>query len=348
MGAFTNAFSIGCNTLGTLLNQPPDGNPSMLILNVLSETSIKIDWTIGSTNHDGHSIEMSIDEVNYTEIATVTGSTATYTKNGLTAETLYYFRVRAYKSTVYSDYSSVVSETTYYWFNSAGITTAVAAYQAVGVADAAASYVNKKNPGTYNLTPTATPPTWNTTTGWKFLITRYLDTGLILQNTQNLTVIVSVNNPMTGYQGFWGGKNGSDNASFYLWRDDGTLADALIVNANRAQYKSAISEHANQNIVVAATNMDIFINGIVKTIKQGAFNITPTESCFIGATRNGATYEFNNTGYIHSFIVINEKLSYSKIAAISKRMSQLTNTETEYRGISVLENITYSTTNPID
>lgn len=98
-------------------NAAPNGAPSDLILTSLSSTSIRLDWTIGSTNHDGHSIERSTDGVNYTEIDTVTGATATFTDTGLTSGTYYYYRVRAYRGTAYSDYSNVAATFTYTLFD---------------------------------------------------------------------------------------------------------------------------------------------------------------------------------------------------------------------------------------
>lgn len=75
----------------------PNGDPSSLVLTVLSDTSIKLDWTIGSTNQDGHEIYISTDNVTFTLKGTVTGTTSTYNAESLTAGTLYYFKVRAFK-----------------------------------------------------------------------------------------------------------------------------------------------------------------------------------------------------------------------------------------------------------
>lgn len=66
------------------------------------------------------------------------------------------------------------------WWNLDGaIASCVLAYQPIGAADLAASYVNLLNPGTYNLTPGATAPTL-TEKGWFFQdgVTISADTGL--------------------------------------------------------------------------------------------------------------------------------------------------------------------------
>jgi len=98
--------------VGTNVNLFDELAPSDLVLTVLSSTSIKLDWTNNSENAEGVSIERSADGVTYIEIATVAVNTATYTNTGLTANTGYYYRIRAYKSTTYSDYSAVSSEIT--------------------------------------------------------------------------------------------------------------------------------------------------------------------------------------------------------------------------------------------
>jgi len=88
------------------------GYPSALVLTVISSSEIQLSWVLGTTDHDGHSIERSTDGALFTEVATVTGSTILYNNTGLTADTLYYYRVRAYGGNSYSDYSNTTSDTT--------------------------------------------------------------------------------------------------------------------------------------------------------------------------------------------------------------------------------------------
>ena len=76
--------------------------PSDLALTVLSDTSIKLDFTINLTNADGHIIERSLDGITYSEIGTVTGTTATYTDTTGSDGTRYYYRVKSYKESFYS------------------------------------------------------------------------------------------------------------------------------------------------------------------------------------------------------------------------------------------------------
>jgi len=72
--------------------------PTALVLTVLSDTSIKLDWTNGADeDYDGLRIYISTDGVNFTAHDTVAANVETYTATGLTQATIYYFYVRAYK-----------------------------------------------------------------------------------------------------------------------------------------------------------------------------------------------------------------------------------------------------------
>lgn len=92
--------------------------PSALVLTALSPTSIKVDWTNAGTGFDGHSVEISTDGANYSEVDTVVVGSNSYTDTGLDSGTLYYYRVRAYKVaggvTQYSPYCDEVFEETIY------------------------------------------------------------------------------------------------------------------------------------------------------------------------------------------------------------------------------------------
>jgi hypothetical protein len=73
--------------------------PTALILTVLSDTSIKLDWTNGvDEDYDGISIERSPDNATWAEIDTTAANIETYTDTTCAAGTLYYYRVRAFKN----------------------------------------------------------------------------------------------------------------------------------------------------------------------------------------------------------------------------------------------------------
>lgn len=92
--------------LGALLNQFDALAPSDLTLNALSDTTIKLEWVNNSLDAEGISIERSTDGITYVEIDTVLPDVITYTDT-VASIVKYYYRLRAYKETSYSDYSDV-------------------------------------------------------------------------------------------------------------------------------------------------------------------------------------------------------------------------------------------------
>lgn len=87
-----NYIGIGRNRGGT---SAPDGIPSNLVLTVVSDTEIDGTFTEGSTNQDGFRVYISTDNVTFTEKTTVLSGS--FSATGLTANTLYYFKIVAYK-----------------------------------------------------------------------------------------------------------------------------------------------------------------------------------------------------------------------------------------------------------
>ncbi len=64
-------------------------------------------WADLSSNEDGFKVERSLDAVNWTEIATVSGDTYSYLDTGLTPGVQQYYRVRAYSASGDSSYTNV-------------------------------------------------------------------------------------------------------------------------------------------------------------------------------------------------------------------------------------------------
>lgn len=87
-----------------------DKTPTTLALtNVGYPEGIQLDWLNAGSGYDGTSIERSADGVTYAEIGTVASGVLTYTDATAVFQTLYYYRVRAYKGTNYSPYSNIES-----------------------------------------------------------------------------------------------------------------------------------------------------------------------------------------------------------------------------------------------
>ena len=75
--------------------------------------TINLNWTDNSSSEAGFKIERSTSSGSgFTQIATNAASDHTYTSTGLSANTTYYFRVRAYNGNGNSDYSNTASSPT--------------------------------------------------------------------------------------------------------------------------------------------------------------------------------------------------------------------------------------------
>jgi len=91
---------------GTTLNVSIDGVPSLLTVAIINGSALDLSWVIGSTNQDGHKIYYSTDNSEFTELATVLGSTSTYSATELSSSDYHYFKITAYKGALESNFSN--------------------------------------------------------------------------------------------------------------------------------------------------------------------------------------------------------------------------------------------------
>ncbi|NQU77734.1 fibronectin type III domain-containing protein [Candidatus Falkowbacteria bacterium] len=92
--------------------------PSNFDATTVSNSEIDLTWQDNSDNEDGFKIERGLDGQSFSQIDTVSANVTSYEDTGLSDETTYYYRVRAYKRknkkhTIHSDYSNTTSTTTY-------------------------------------------------------------------------------------------------------------------------------------------------------------------------------------------------------------------------------------------
>ena len=88
--------------------------PSGLQANTISNSQIDLLWQDNSNFEEGFKIERKIGEDGtYDEIATVGTNTTSYSDTGLSENTTYYYRVRAYNGNGDSEYSNEASSTTH-------------------------------------------------------------------------------------------------------------------------------------------------------------------------------------------------------------------------------------------
>lgn len=86
--------------------------PTNLRAFALSSTQIQLDWKDNSMGEQGFEIERKGESGDYTVIAQVGANVTTYTDGGLTRDTTYTYRVRAYNAAGKSPYSNPASATT--------------------------------------------------------------------------------------------------------------------------------------------------------------------------------------------------------------------------------------------
>jgi len=98
------------NTVSATTQAPsltPPGAPSNLV-GISTTTQINLQWTDNSNNETGFRVERSTNGINFTLISTVASNVTSYSNSGLTANTFYHYRVRAYNGAGDSANSNVV------------------------------------------------------------------------------------------------------------------------------------------------------------------------------------------------------------------------------------------------
>jgi hypothetical protein len=87
--------------------------PTAFAATAISSSQISLSWTDNSAAETGFKIERSpVDNLHFTQVATVGTNVSTFTDSGLAESTKYYYRVRAYNALVNSTYTSEKNATT--------------------------------------------------------------------------------------------------------------------------------------------------------------------------------------------------------------------------------------------
>lgn len=192
------------------------------------------------------------------------------------------------------------------WWVVAG-KTCVAAYQPIGAASLAASYVNLANPGTYNAAPGGGAPTWASGTGWQAGSGVYLTTGIVPQSTW--TVICRFagmisNSVMFG--SLWGGayyQYERYNNVFYYENGPFVAATAPAGNAG----------------VIAIADRACYLNGTLdKTLAAGAPSALPIYLLNRNPIAGVAT-----AGSMQAIAIYSDTLSAGEVATVSSAMAAL-------------------------
>jgi hypothetical protein len=86
--------------------------PGGLTASAVAYNQINLAWMDNASNESNYRVERSVDGVSWPEIAALSANTTGFASTSLSANTKYYFRVRASNSAGYSAYSNVASATT--------------------------------------------------------------------------------------------------------------------------------------------------------------------------------------------------------------------------------------------
>ena len=88
------------------------GAPTNLVATINSSTVIKLTWNDNSTSETGFKIERSADKITWAVVGSVDANVKVFENSGLTPATKYYYRVRAYNATAFSEYSNLTDPST--------------------------------------------------------------------------------------------------------------------------------------------------------------------------------------------------------------------------------------------
>ncbi len=88
--------------------------PTGLVATAVSATRINLTWTDNESNEAGYKVERSTDGINFTEIASsLPANTTSFSDNGLSPDTEYWYRVRCFLGTFNSPYSNIDNDRTF-------------------------------------------------------------------------------------------------------------------------------------------------------------------------------------------------------------------------------------------
>ena len=86
--------------------------PSNLYVSSFSTNTITLSWNDNSNNETGFEIWRSLNGYSFSKIKNLGANTTTYTDLGLSPDTTYYYKVRAYNDVGNSNYSNIISKKT--------------------------------------------------------------------------------------------------------------------------------------------------------------------------------------------------------------------------------------------
>jgi hypothetical protein len=209
-----------------------------------------------------------------------------------------------------------------WWDNDGAISGCVAAYQPIGAASLAASYVNLANPGTYDASP-GTAPTFNASTGWTFNGTsQHLLTGVVPANDQTWSVLVRLSDGAT--------QGGGGAAAFGSYRTLGGVRRFYYIT----HYVDNNAYVANGGQSARSTGIDSGVVGFrgAQPVRNGSDDGAALAAGAAGAHGPIALGSANNpddgvklywSGKIQAIAIYNATLAAGEIATLTTLMNAL-------------------------
>lgn len=190
------------------------------------------------------------------------------------------------------------------------------AYQPIGAASLAASYVNLANPGTNNAAP-GTAPDFAAATGWQFNGTDdSLLTGYVPNNAVTRSGIVRISGGASDAvnRHIFGSRNG---ASFFMIRNTNSSSKAQYQNGTGGSFQHS---GAVTSGVLAVAGLDVYLDGTdIGNIAAGTYD-QGAAALQIGSCPSVAG---NYSGYIQALAVYDITLTPTQVSTIGSAMALL-------------------------
>lgn len=212
------------------------------------------------------------------------------------------------------------------WWDASGtISGCVAAYQPIGAASLAASYVNLQNPGTYDLT-VGSAVGFDTDYGWTFDGTsRYLRTGITAYQPMTAIVRARTTN-ITNYRSWLSAISGGGGWHLYHTINGGSVAKADFTRGGETAIGTSSNVYPTDgtSYVVAISfdagdNWAFYDDGVSNG--SGTTSVAPFNAR--GITIGDGIHNLHHYGSIAAVALFGSALSGADISTVSTAMAAL-------------------------
>jgi hypothetical protein len=203
------------------------------------------------------------------------------------------------------------------WYLAGGAPMPVAAYQPIGAASLADSYVNLANPGTNDAAP-GVAPTWDATTGWGFNgVDQYLTTGIVPESGYSM-IIRYTSFVAKDFLDIFIGSRASLNSRFYLG-DGNNVQNSAIYGSGGA---TLVTPRPPVNADFAIAGQQGYRNGVAEGGAASAWNSVGL-AIFVGCSNNSNVPGNFSEIHILAVAIYSATLTASQVAAVSAAMAAL-------------------------